>query len=162
MTTGDNGYVMEEGTYQQLETANEWNSTHVFVDFELPLSEGGAAPNDMISQHIGYRMFGGTKVPIIAEIVRISNHQSNSTIEVPGSWLGEMIIEQHLPTDAVLLVAVTGTGRSNHCMDLMGTAEQLGVDAAVTLASEQNWSNGNVASVGNHMMVLPHGKRYVW
>ena len=49
LTTGDNGYVMEQGTYQQLETANEWNSTHVFVDFELPLSEGGAAPNGMIS-----------------------------------------------------------------------------------------------------------------
>ena len=42
LTTGDNGYVMEQGTYKQLETANEWNSTHVFVDFELPLSEGGA------------------------------------------------------------------------------------------------------------------------
>ena len=30
----------------------------------------------------------------------------------------------------------------------MGTAEQLGVDAAVTWLGEQNWSNGNVALIG--------------
>ena len=41
-----------------------------------------------------------------------------------------------------------GTGRSNHCMDLMGNAEQLGVDAAVTWLGTQNWSNGKVAMIG--------------
>ena len=41
-----------------------------------------------------------------------------------------------------------GTGRSNHCMDLMGNAEQLGVDAAVTWLGTQNWSNGNVGMIG--------------
>ena len=152
VTTGDNGYVMEEGTYQQLETANEWNSTHVFVDFELPLSEGGAAPNGMIS--LAYWLPDvpeGTKVPIIAEIGPYFQEPSvqTPTIEVPGSWLGEMIIEQHLPHGyGFAQISVTGTGRSNHCMDLMGTAEQLGVDAAVTWLGEQNWSNGNVALIG--------------
>ena len=124
VTTGDNGYVMEEGTYQQLETANEWNSTHVFVDFELPLSEGGAAPNGMIS--LAYWLPDvpeGTKVPIIAEIGPYFQEPSvqTPTIEVPGSWLGEMIIEQHLPHGyGFAQISVTGTGRSNHCMDLWG------------------------------------------
>ena len=33
-------------------------------------------------------------------------------------------------------------------MDLMGTAEQLGVDAAVTWLGTQAWSNGRVAMIG--------------
>ena len=42
-----------------------------------------------------------------------------------------MIIDQILPHGyAFAQVSVMGTGRSNHCMDLMGNAEQLGVDAA--------------------------------
>ena len=41
-----------------------------------------------------------------------------------------------------------GTGRSNHCMDLMGNAEQLGVDAAVTWLGTQEWSNGGVSMIG--------------
>lgn len=152
ITDMDFGYVMEFGEYGQLETSNEWNSTHVFVDFELPLSEGGAAPNGMIS--LAYWLPDvpeGVKVPIIAEIGPYFQEPSvqTPTIEVPGSWLGEMIIEQHLPHGyGFAQISVTGTGRSNHCMDLMGTAEQLGVDAAVTWLGEQNWSNGNVALIG--------------
>ncbi|HII51173.1 MAG TPA: CocE/NonD family hydrolase [Candidatus Poseidoniaceae archaeon] len=60
-----------------------------------------------------------------------------------------MIIEQIVPHGyAFAQVSVMGTGRSNHCMDLMGTAEQLGVDAAVTWLGSQNWSNGNVGMIG--------------
>ena len=93
---------MEEGTYQQLETANEWNSTHVFVDFELPLSEGGAAPDGMISLVLAD--VPETKVPIIAEIGPYFQEPSIQTPTIgTGTWLGEMIIEQHLPTDTVLL-----------------------------------------------------------
>ena len=33
-------------------------------------------------------------------------------------------------------------------MDLMGTAEQLGNDAAVRWLGEQSWSNGAVALIG--------------
>ena len=33
---------MEFGKFELVETANEWNSTHVFVEYELPLEEGGA------------------------------------------------------------------------------------------------------------------------
>ena len=49
LTSYSNGYVMEFGQYDILETENEWNSTHHFVEFQLPLSEGGSAPNGLVS-----------------------------------------------------------------------------------------------------------------
>ena len=42
-TTEGHGFVQEEGPYGLLEGESEWNSTHVFVEYDLPLSEGGAA-----------------------------------------------------------------------------------------------------------------------
>lgn len=145
-------YVMETGPYEIFETANEWNSTHVFVEYELPLEEGGAAPNGMISLAYWRPIVPeGVTVPVIAEFGPYFQEPSvqTPTIEVPGSWLGEMIIDQILPHGyAFAQVSVTGTGRSNHCMDLMGTAEQLGNDAAVSWLGSQNWSNGNVAMIG--------------
>ena len=152
VTDQDFGQVMEFGEYEILGTDNEWNSTHVFVEYELPVEEGGAAPNGVIS--LAYwrpNVPPGVKVPVIAEFGPYFQEPSvqTPTIEVPGSWLGEMIIEQILPHGfAFAQVSVTGTGRSNHCMDLMGTAEQLGNDAAVTWLGSQNWSNGNVAMIG--------------
>ena len=45
-------------------------------------------------------------------------------VEQPGTWLGSMIIDQILPHGyAFAQVSVMGTGRSNHCMDLMGNAD---------------------------------------
>ena len=123
ITNQDNGSVMEFGKFELVETANEWNSTHVFVEYELPLEEGGAAPNGIIS--LAYWLPNvpeGTKVPVIAEFGPYFQEPSvqTPTIEVPGSWLGEMIIDQILPHGfAFAQVSVTGTGRSNHCMDLM-------------------------------------------
>ena len=152
ITDQNNGYVMEFGQYEIHETQNEWNSTHVFVEYELPLEEGGAAPNGVIS--LAYwrpDVPEGVQVPVIAEFGPYFQEPSvqTPTIEVPGSWLGEMIIDQLLPHGyAFAQVSVTGTGRSNHCMDLMGTAEQLGNDAAVSWLGSQNWSNGNVAMIG--------------
>jgi hypothetical protein len=152
ITNMDNGFVMEFGEYEILETANEWNSTHVFVEYELPLEEGGAAPDGKIS--LAYwrpNVPEGVTVPVIAEFGPYFQEPSvnTPTIEVPGSWLGQMIIDQLLPHGyAFAQISVTGTGRSNHCMDLMGTAEQLGNDAAVTWLGSQEWSNGNVAMIG--------------
>ena len=152
ITDDTNGYVLEFGEYSTLETENEWNSTHVFVEYELPLEEGGAAPNGVIS--LAYwrpNVPDGVTVPVIAEFGPYFQEPSvqTPTIEVPGSWLGEMIIDQLLPHGyAFAQVSVTGTGRSNHCMDLMGTAEQLGNDAAVSWLGSQEWSNGNVAMIG--------------
>ena len=47
--TGDFGVALETGPYDIMPTDNEWNSTHYFVEYELPISEGGAAPNGLIS-----------------------------------------------------------------------------------------------------------------
>ena len=57
-TNLENGTILEKGPYSLLETANEWNSTHVFVEYELPASEGGAGvTNDAkISLRTGYLM----------------------------------------------------------------------------------------------------------
>ncbi len=152
ITNESNGYVLEKGSLKIFETENEWNSTHVFVEYELPLEEGGAAPNGLISLAYWRPIVPeGVKVPVIAEFGPYFQEPSvqTPTIEVPGSWLGEMIIDQLLPHGyAFAQISVTGTGRSNHCMDLMGTAEQLGNDAAVSWLGSQDWSNGNVAMIG--------------
>ena len=48
-TDGEFGKALEVGPYELLQTDNEWNSTHHFVEYTLPLEEGGAAPNGLIS-----------------------------------------------------------------------------------------------------------------
>ena len=151
--TSDFGSVLEIGPYAPLATQNEWNSTHVFVEYELPLSEGGAAATGPVISLAYWRpdVPEGVQVPVIAEFGPYFQEPSveTPTIEVPGSWLGQMVVDQLLPHGyAFAQVSVTGTGRSNHCMDLMGFAEQEGVDAAVTWLGAQNWSNGAVAMIG--------------
>ena len=151
-TIGENGTVMEFGSYELLPTENEWSSTHHFVEYDLPIEEGGAAPNGLISLAIWLpNVPEGVKVPVIAESGPYFQEPSvnTPTIEVPGSWLGQMIIDQILPHGfAFAQISVSGTGRSNHCMDLMGNAEQLGNDAAVRWLGEQEWSNGAVGLIG--------------
>ena len=151
-TDGEFGVALEVGPYEILPTENEWNSTHHFVEYSLPLEEGGAAPNGLISLAVWRpNVPEGVKVPVIAESGPYFQEASvqTPTIEVPGSWLGQMFIDQILPHGyAFAQISVSGTGRSNHCMDLMGTAEQLGNDAAVRWLAEQAWSNGAVALIG--------------
>ena len=151
-TDGDFGVALEVGPYEVLPTENEWNSTHYFVEYTLPLEEGGAAPNGLISLAVWRPLVEeGVKVPVIAESGPYFQEASVETpsIEVPGSWLGQMFIDQILPHGyAFAQISVSGTGRSNHCMDLMGNAEQLGNDAAVRWLGEQEWSNGAVALIG--------------
>ena len=152
ITSQSYSQVMEFGEYEILETDNEWGSTHHFVSFDLPLSEGGSAPNGVVSLAVWLPdVPAGVKVPVIAEFGPYFDEVSVETpsIEVPGTWLGQMIIDQILPHGyAFAQVSVMGTGRSNHCMDLMGNAEQLGVDAAVTWLGTQEWSNGGVSMIG--------------
>ncbi len=93
----------------------------------------------------------GMKVPVIAEFGPYFGETSAQTPDVstPGSWLGVGIIQNILPHGfAFAQVSVTGTGMSNHCMDLMGFAEQEGVNAAVEWLGTQDWSNGNVGLIG--------------
>ena len=152
ITDAPHGFVMEQGSYGLVATDNEWNSTHHFVEFNLPLAEGGAAPDGKVSLGLWLPdVEEGTKVPVIAEFGPYFDETSVDTgpVEQPGTWLGGMLINQILPHGyAFAQVSVMGTGRSNHCMDLMGNAEQLGVDAAVTWLGTQNWSNGKVAMIG--------------
>ena len=152
ITSNSHSYVMDFGDYGILETDNDWDSTHHFVSFDLPLSEGGSAPNGVVSLAVWLPdVPPGVKVPVIAEFGPYFDEVSVETpsIEVPGTWLGQMIIDQILPHGyAFAQVSVMGTGRSNHCMDLMGNAEQLGVDAAVTWLGTQEWSNGGVSMIG--------------
>ena len=153
-TDGEFGIALETGPYEILATDNEWNSTHHFVEYSLPIDEGGAAllDNAVISLAVWRpNVPEGVTVPVIAEFGPYFQEASVETpsIEVPGTWLGQMIIDQILPHGfAFAQVSVTGTGRSNHCMDLMGNAEQLGNDAAVRWFGEQEWSNGAVGMIG--------------
>ena len=152
VTDGSHSYILENGTLTGPEGAQLWSGTHHFVDFELPIEEGGAAPNGKVSLAVWIPdVPEGTTVPVIAEFGPYFDEASVETpgIEEPGTWLGTMILEQIVPHGfAFAQVSVMGTGRSNHCMDLMGTAEQLGVDAAVTWLGSQDWSNGNVGMIG--------------
>ena len=47
-TDGDFSVALEVGPYLPLATDNEWNSTHHFVEYSLPIDEGGAAPDGAV------------------------------------------------------------------------------------------------------------------
>ncbi|MGB0377328.1 MAG: hypothetical protein ACPGGE_00795, partial [Poseidonia sp.] len=67
-TDGDHGVALEVGPYALLPTENEWNSTHHFVEYTLPIEEGGAAPNGLISLAVWLPdVPDGMQVPVIAE-----------------------------------------------------------------------------------------------
>ena len=88
------------------------------------------------------------QVPVIAEIGPYYNDGDVDAL-TPADRLGKMLIENYVPHGfGVAQVSVFGTGESNHCMDLMGTDEQRGIDAAVTWLGSQSWSNGNVGIIG--------------
>ena len=87
-------------------------------------------------------------VPVIAEI---GPYYDDGDVDAltPANRLGRMLIENYVPHGyGVAQVSVFGTGESNHCMDLMGTDEQRGIDAAVTWLGTQSWSNGKVGIIG--------------
>ena len=87
-------------------------------------------------------------VPVIAEIGPYYNDGDVDAL-TPANRLGRMLIENYVPHGyGVAQVSVFGTGESNHCMDLMGTDEQRGIDAAVTWLGTQSWSNGKVGIIG--------------
>ena len=67
----------------------------------------------------------------------------------PAERLGRFLIENFVPHGfGVAQVSVFGTGESNHCMDLMGLDEQLGIHAAVEYLGKAPFSNGKVAAIG--------------
>ena len=158
-TTQAYSFVLQQGKYELLETENQFNSEHVYVEYDLPIGEGGAAVTCEIGMDCPQislafwrpKVPAGMKVPVIAEFGPYFGETSAQTPDVstPGSWLGVGIIQNILPHGfAFAQVSVTGTGMSNHCMDLMGFAEQEGVNAAVEWLGTQDWSNGNVGLIG--------------
>jgi hypothetical protein len=87
-------------------------------------------------------------VPVIAEIGPYYNDGDVDAL-TPADRLGRFLIENYVPHGyGVAQVSVFGTGDSNHCMDLMGTDEQRGIDASVSWLGSQPWSNGKVGIIG--------------
>ncbi len=88
------------------------------------------------------------QVPVISEIGPYYDDGDVEAVE-PANRLGRFLIENYVPHGyGVAQVSVFGTGNSNHCMDLMGTDEQRGIDAAVEWLGTQPWSNGKVGIIG--------------
>ena len=88
------------------------------------------------------------QVPVIAEVGPYYDDGDVAAVE-PANRLGRFLIENYVPHGyGVAQVSVFGTGNSNHCMDLMGTDEQRGIDAAVEWLGIQPWSNGKVGLIG--------------
>ncbi len=88
------------------------------------------------------------QVPVIAEVGPYYNDGDVDAL-TPADRLGKFLIENYVPHGyGVAQVSVFGTGESNHCMDLMGTDEQRGIDAAVSWLGTQAWSNGKVGLIG--------------
>jgi predicted acyl esterase len=166
--TGDWSQTLEKGAF-----AVKGGTGH-FVSVDLPLTEGGAAVFDPVEGprvHLGLFLPdvpAGTKVPVIADAGpyyrqssgllatenpttgRPLNAPEGDTVATePANRLGRFLIENFVPHGyAVAQVSVFGSGDSNHCFDMFGTAEQMGVDAAVAWLGSQEWSNGNVALIG--------------
>ena len=163
-TTQASSFVLQQGPYELLKTENEFDSVHVMIPYTLPETEGGAAidpqcvfdldPDKCPHISLAYwrpKVPEGMKVPVIAEFGPYFGEESAQTPDItqPGGWLGVSILHNLLPHGfAFAQVSVSGTGLSNHCMDLMGFAEQEGINAAVEWLGTQEWSNGNVGLIG--------------
>jgi len=153
-------FVLQQGNYEMMGASDSWEALeHVMISYDLPLGEGGAAVTcsiglDCPQISLAYwrpNVPSGMKVPVIVEIGPYFGEESAGTpdITTPGSWLGMGILQNLLPHGfAFAQVSVSGTGMSNHCMDLMGFAEQEGINAAVEWLGTQEWSNGNVGMIG--------------
>lgn len=147
-----------------------------FVDVNLPVTEGGQAPLG-VQTHMGlfFPEIDGCdwtaselpeqcQLPVIADVGPYYQSSTGTAIlndgtllvgegdniaTEPAGRLGGFLIENFVPHGYIVAqVSVLGTGDSDHCQDLMGDAEQAGIDAAVTFLGESAWSNGNVGLIG--------------
>lgn len=171
-TTGPWSYPLLDPVYDVLDPIS------VFVDIELPVTEGGAVldPTDPPKVHMGLFLpdiggcdFTDVEVSVSAGIATMHSADNHTHCEVPviadvgpyygesdveaeerGSGrLGEFLISNFVPQGyAVAQISVLGSGKSNHCFDMFGLAEQLGVSQAVEWLGDQEWSNGNVGLIG--------------
>ncbi|MEA3144348.1 MAG: X-Pro dipeptidyl-peptidase, partial [Thermoplasmata archaeon] len=143
----------------------------VDVPVDLPITEGGNAVTGDARTNLGLflpkipgcdwtakSLPDECHIPVIADAgpyyaaslgVPDLQTEGDSVSTEPAHRLGGFLIDNFVPYGyAVAQVSVFGTGDSNHCMDLMGDAEQAGLDAAITWLGTQPWSNGRVAMTG--------------
>ena len=148
--------VTENGTY----ATDAVRSVYVDVP-TITAADGGSGLTGDAAVHLGLwlpviegcdwesaELPDNCKVPVIAEV---GPYYDDGDVDAltPAERLGRFLIENYVPHGfGVAQVSVFGTGESNHCMDLMGTDEQRGIDAAVTWLGTQGWSNGNVGLIG--------------
>lgn len=159
-------YTLVEGPYSALAGLG------VFVNVALPRTEGGAAvfapegprahlglflPNMPGCDWTANTLPETCKIPVIADVgpyyststSLLPQNEGDTIATEPANRLGRFLIDNFVPHGyAVAQVSVMGSGDSNHCFDMFGTAEQLGVNAAVEWLGTQAWSNGNVALIG--------------
>ena len=134
----------------------------VFVTVpEITVSDGGAGALGGAEVHLGLwlpiiegcdmdssEIPEDCRVPIITEI---GPYYDDGDVDAltPANRLGRFLIENFVPHGfGVAQVSVFGTGESNHCMDLMGLDEQLGIHAAIEYLGKAPFSNGNVGAIG--------------
>ena len=148
--------VSENGSYA-IDTVRS-----VYVDVpSITAADGGAGLTGDAVVHLGLwlpviegcdweagNLTEECRVPVIAEIGPYYNDDDVDAL-TPAERLGRFLIENYVPHGyGVAQVSVFGTGESNHSMDLMGTDEQRGIDAAVSWLGSQGWSNGKVGIIG--------------
>ena len=150
--------TLEAGAYDILPGAS------VYVDIELPVTEGGSAllPNENPQVHLGLFLPAipgcdwdasdlgeECNVPVIADAGPYYTESDVDAEDRGSGRLGECLISNFVPHGyAVAQISVFGSGKSNHCFDMFGLAEQLGVHGAVEWLGNQPWSNGNVGLIG--------------
>ena len=120
--------------------AGALGGAEVHLGLWLPVIEGCDMDSSEIQEHC--------RVPIITEI---GPYYDDGDVDAltPAERLGRFLIENFVPHGfGVAQVSVFGTGESNHCMDLMGLDEQLGINAAVEYLGKAPFSNGKVAAIG--------------
>ena len=83
ITGGENSYVLENGTLTGPDNASLWLGTHHFVEFDLPVEEGGAAPNGKVSLAVWIPdMEDNMTVPVIAEFGPYFDEASVETLSL--------------------------------------------------------------------------------
>ena len=80
VTDDVHSYVLNNGSLAGPNGESLWSGTHHFVDFDLPIEEGGAAPNGKVSLAVWVpNVPNGTTVPVIAEFGPYFDEASVST-----------------------------------------------------------------------------------
>jgi predicted acyl esterase len=163
-------HTLENGTFAILPGVD------AFATVTLAVTEGGQAPTG-VQTHMGLFFpeiagcdWTATSLPTECQLPVIADvgpyYQSSTGLgplndgsllvgegdniaTQPAGRLGGFLIDNFVPHGYIVAqVSVLGTGDSDHCQDLMGDAEQAGIDAAVSFLGESAWSNGNVGLIG--------------